>query len=92
MSKHQKALQRLCAKPIPADITWDELSSVLKHLGYKLLKGNGSRRKFHHSGKDALIICHEPHPQPHVDKGCLADIVEHLKANGFLEESDNGHS
>lgn len=84
MAKHRKALEKLCATPPPADIKWDELKSVLEHLGYTLLKGSGSRRKFFHEGKNALIICHAPHPSPDVDKGCIVDVVEHLKTNGFI--------
>lgn len=84
MGKHNKTLQKLCTKPIPADIKWNELKSVLEHLGYTMINGSGSRRKFYHKEKDVLIICHEPHPSPDVDKGCVADIVEHLKSQGFL--------
>lgn len=84
MAKHRKALEKLCATPPPADIKWDELKSVLEHLGYTMLKGSGSRRKFYHQGKNALIICHAPHPSPDVDKGCIADVIEHLKTNGFI--------
>lgn len=84
MSKHQKALDRLCAIPPPADIKWLELKAILEHFGYTLLKSTGSRRKFYHEGKKALIICHEPHPSPNVDKGCIADVVEHLRANRFI--------
>jgi len=27
---------------------------------------------------------HLPDPSPNVDKGCIADVVEHLKSNGFI--------
>jgi predicted RNA binding protein YcfA (HicA-like mRNA interferase family) len=84
MSKHAKALEKLRASPTPSSVKWEELRGVLEHLGYKLLKNSGSRRKFYHAGKDALIICHEPHPSPDVDKGCIADVVEHLKTHGFI--------
>jgi len=84
MSKHQKALQRLCATPPAADIKWQELKGILVHLGYTMLKNSGSRRKFFHTEKKALIICHQPHPSPNVDKGCIADVIEHLKINGFI--------
>jgi predicted RNA binding protein YcfA (HicA-like mRNA interferase family) len=84
MSKHQKALDKLCATPTPSSVKWDEVKCVLLHLGYVMLKNNGSRRKFYHKDKDLLISCHEPHPLPDVDKGCVADIVEHLKINGFI--------
>lgn len=84
MSKQKKALERLCATPPPADIKWSELKALLEHLGYEMLKNAGSRRKFYHKEKNALISCHEPHPSPDVDKGCVADVVEHLRANGFI--------
>ena len=84
MSKHKKALDRLCATPPAADIKWNELKGLLEHLGYKMLKGSGSRRKFYHETKDLLITCHEPHPSPDVDKGCVADIAEHLRENGLI--------
>lgn len=88
MSKHDKTLARMRAKPTPTNVTWDEMSAALKHLGYKLLTNSGSRRKFYHREKDALIICHEPHPHSEVDKGCVVAVVEHLKANGFLGEDE----
>lgn len=84
MSKHQKALDRLCTHPPLSDIRWDELKGVLEHLGYKMLKNSGARRKFYHAEKDVLICCHQPHPSPNVDKGCVADVVEHLKNNNLI--------
>ena len=84
MSKHQKALAKLCSSPPSADIKWNELKGVLEHLGYEVINNTGSRRKFFHKGKNALIICHEPHPSPDVDKGCIADVVDHLKTHGFI--------
>lgn len=84
MSKAGKALIRLGATPTPADFKWNDLCSVLKHLGYEIQNNSGSRRKFYHEEKKLLIICHEPHPSPDVDKGCIADVVEHLKSNGFI--------
>lgn len=86
MSKHQKALARLCAVPPPADLKWSELKAVLEHLGYEMLKNSGSRRKFFHARKKALVICHEPHPLPVVDKACVVGVVEHLRAYGFIEK------
>lgn len=84
MSKHSKALQRISTSPPPSSFKWDELKSLLEHLGYRVLNNSGSRRKFHHKEKDLLIICHEPHPSPDVDKGCIVDVVNHLKTNGFI--------
>jgi hypothetical protein len=84
MSSRQKALERICKTPPASDITWKELKGALEGLGYEELNGDGSRRKFYHKGKDDLISCHEPHKPKGVDKGCIADIAEHLKSKGFL--------
>lgn len=84
MAKHDKALKRLCAKPTPSDFKWEELKRVLEHFHYQMLTGSGSRRKFYNAEINALIICHAPHPSPNVDKGCIDDVVEHLKRHGFI--------
>ena len=84
MSKHQKTLTKMCKKPVPCDIKWDDLSALMQHLGFELINGGGSRRKFYHRGKNRLISCHEPHPQPDVDRGCIADMVEQLRFDGFI--------
>jgi hypothetical protein len=87
MSKHQKTLEKLKSNSPASDIKWSELKSFLEYLGYLTLKSRGgSGRKFYHKEKRALFLCHQPHPSPCVDKGCIADVAEHLKEHGFLEE------
>jgi predicted RNA binding protein YcfA (HicA-like mRNA interferase family) len=85
MSKHDKTLARVQKKPTPADIRWEDLKSMLESMGFKYLKNSGARRKFFHEGQQTLIICHEPHPDPCVDKGCINDVVDVLKVNGFIK-------
>jgi len=87
MSKHQKALSKVCPTPPPSDLKWTELKSVLEHLTYKMLKNSGSRRKFYHPEKRALIICHEPHPSAIVDKACVVDVADHLRVTDLLIEA-----
>lgn len=84
MSKYSKAIAKLTATPTPSNVKWEELKGLLEHFGYEMLTGGGSRRKFFHKEKNALIICHQPHPSPDVDKGCISDVVEHLKTHGFI--------
>jgi predicted RNA binding protein YcfA (HicA-like mRNA interferase family) len=81
-----KALERICTTPPASDITWKELKALLEGLGYGMLKGSGSRRKFYHQETKALIICHEPHPSPKVDKACVRDVAQHLRDYGFWKE------
>ncbi len=86
MTKAEKALDKLKAKPTPASIKWSELCTALGHLGYEIVNGTGSRRKFYNKERDLLINCHEPHPSPDVDKGAIADVVGHLRENGLLDD------
>ena len=95
MSKSSKLLARLRTKPPPSDFTWDELCTLLRSFGYEELKPGktgGSRRKFYNRRIDRMINCHKPHPGKIVDKGCLADVLDHLKTNGLIEENNSEHS
>lgn len=85
MSRRQKALARLCATPPPADLKWAELKAALEHLGYDVLTGAGSRRKFVHRETKQVISLHEPHPSPEVCKAAIADVVRSLRENGLIE-------
>jgi hypothetical protein len=86
MPKHDKTLSKITSQPTPSNVKWSDLKSLLESLGYKQLKTGktgGSRRKFFNEAKNALIICHEPHPSSIVNKGCVADVAQHLKEHGF---------
>jgi predicted RNA binding protein YcfA (HicA-like mRNA interferase family) len=85
MSKSSKSLDRITRKPTPADVRWAELKSALEGLGFDMLAGKGSRRKFFHRKRDVLICLHEPHPAPEVGKAALEDVRELLKLHGFIE-------
>lgn len=84
MSKIEKLVNDLKFKPAPSNFRWEDLITVLEHYGYEKINGSGSRRKFYNKDKNALIICHEPHPSPAVDKGCIKDVVTHLKEFGLI--------
>lgn len=84
MGKHQKTLQQLCASPTPANIRWDDVVSLLKHLGYDLIKGDGSRRRFYSPRTKAVFTCHKPHPQPTLPKYVVEQLVAHLMTFGHI--------
>jgi hypothetical protein len=85
MSKHEKLLVKLQRAPPASDFKWVELRALLIHLGYTQLNNSGARRKFFHQKSGAVICCHEPHPSPNVDRGCIVDVVQHLKNYGFIK-------
>lgn len=85
MARHDTTLAKVLSKPPIANVKWHELSSLLKHLGFEEISGKGSRVKFYDRNKDVLIVCHRPHPSPDVDKGCLVDIANNLRSNGYIK-------
>jgi hypothetical protein len=83
MSRKEKLKERF--RTIPADFTWKELCSLLNGLGYEMLAGSGSRRKFYKKSTGDLISLHEPHPGSIVKKYALKEVHEHLEEKGELE-------
>lgn len=79
MSKKQKLLKRLLSKP--KDFTFDELTILLKILGFELLncgKTSGSACKFIHK-KGGYIFLHKPHPNPVLKTYQINEIIKSLK-------------
>lgn len=77
MSKKEKLEARL--KTLPKDFTWDELKTLMKYRGFKLIKGSGSRRKYFHETHKLMLIIHKPHPGNILKDYNLEDAVEILK-------------
>lgn len=77
MSKLQKAIARLLAKP--ADYTWDELLSLMTALGYELRTAGGSGRKFFDPASKALLFLHEPHPSKVLKAYQVRAVVQFLR-------------
>ena len=84
MSRKDKLLLRLHRRP--NELTWDELSVLLKSFGYKQAKPGktgGSRRRFIHP-TSATITLHKPHPNNILKIYVIDDILEFLKKEGML--------
>lgn len=84
MSQIQKLLERLLS--FPKDFTWEELTKLLAHFGYKELKKGktgGSRRKFADAEKH-IINLHKPHPEKIMKRYHLEDVIASLKERGKI--------
>lgn len=81
MGRKEKLIKRFTA--IPADFTWSELCSLLGGLGYEMLAGSESRRKFKKG--ERIIVLHEPHPGSIVKKYVLRQVLAALKETGEIE-------
>jgi len=84
MGRKEKLLARLQERP--KNFTWDELTSLLKILGYvqkKKGKTGGSRRRFVHATAPTITL-HKPHPARIVKTYVLNDILELLKREEMI--------
>ena len=82
MSRKDKLLQRL--REIPADFSWQELETLLGHLGYRVIAGDGSRVKFDNGQPEHLISLHKPHPGSIMKRYALRQVIEKLEKAGLL--------
>lgn len=87
MSKEEKLLRRLLSRP--KDFTIDELTVILKRLGFESLKKgktSGSRIIFvnKENGTKDIIQLHRPHPGNEIDLGALKDVITCLKDGGYI--------
>jgi len=84
MSRKAKLISRLQQRP--KDFTWDELTSLLKHLGYREVKKGrtgGSRRRFVHPSA-AIIALHKPHPQNVLKRYAVDQVLNILSQEDML--------
>jgi len=84
MGRKEKLLARLQQRP--KDFTWDELTSLLKILGYvqkKKGKTEGSRRRFVHATAPTITL-HKPHRARTVKTYVVNDILELLKREEMI--------
>ncbi|OBU03076.1 toxin HicA [Morganella psychrotolerans] len=73
-ARHRKTLIDVLTIPPKSGIRWDDVSSLIGHLGGKIKNGNGSRRKFILMG--SVYQTHQPHPGNVMDKGAVSGLRE----------------
>ena len=62
MSRHDDTLAAVFAEPVPANIRWRDIESLMKHHGAEITEGSGSRIRVALNGVRAVF--HRPHPRP----------------------------
>ena len=85
VSKKQKKIERLLSKP--KDFTFDELTSLLKGLGYvKDNKGktSGSRVAYVHPITKSLIRLDKPHPDNTLKAYIINYVIIKLRESGDI--------
>jgi hypothetical protein len=71
-SRHRKTFDDVMTLPPKSGIKWDDVVSLIHHLGGKVNNGNGSRRRFVLEG--SLFLTHQPHPGSVMDKGAVKGL------------------
>ena len=82
MSKREKLIQRFKLKL--KDFTWQELVTMLGFFGYKVITGEGSRRRFINEKTKQYISIHEPHPRKILKEYQVKNIYNSLEKEGLL--------
>ena len=80
-AKYEKTLERIFRRPVPADIKWRDIETMLISLGAEVEERAGSRVivKF----KDARQVFHRPHPDPNTKKGAVIAVRKFLEGAGI---------
>ena len=84
MSKKNKLIRRFRSKP--KDFTFDELTTLLGYLGYRIDnkgKAGGSRVMFVREGYEQINI-HKPHNTKTLHDYQIVQILNILKGNNLL--------
>ncbi len=85
MSSKDKLIKKL--KPNPKDFTWDELTRLLGHLGFKEKmqgKTTGSGRKFFNPKINLIINVYKPHPSPIIKSYLIEQIIKKLEEERLI--------
>ncbi|WP_308422564.1 MULTISPECIES: type II toxin-antitoxin system HicA family toxin [Marinomonas] len=64
--------------------TFNKPIKALAPLGYEKKEMAGSRVRFYHKGKDAMLLLHKPHPENELKGGALKSVKLHLIQEGWL--------
>lgn len=80
--RHQKTLETIFKKPIPASLEWGDIEALFLSVGAKSVEGRGSRVRFELNGVVATF--HRPHPQKEAKPYQVRDARRFLEQAGVL--------
>ena len=79
-NKQRKTLNSIFSTPTRADISWNDIESLLITLGTEVTEGAGSRIRCALNGEKAVF--HRPHPERVTTKGTVEDVRRFLRNAG----------
>ena len=83
--KHQTLLRAIFHDPLPANIHWRELESLLNHLGASIEPSHGARFKV--SLNTASDFLHHPHNNSECSRDLIKQVREFLAQAGISPSS-----
>ena len=80
-NKQLKIYQEIYTNPVPANLKWSDIESLLEALGAQISEGNGSRVRILLNGERAVF--HRPHLDSNTDKGAVKSVRKFLENVGI---------
>ncbi|MGC1181503.1 type II toxin-antitoxin system HicA family toxin [Legionella sp.] len=77
---HQKTLEAIFRKPVPASLEWRSIESLFQAVGAKIIEGSGSRVRFELNG--VIGTFHRPHPHKEAKPYQVRDTRTFLEKAG----------
>lgn len=77
---NRKTLNLVFKRPVPSDLRWNEIETLLIALKAEISEGNGSRVRIALNGIKAVF--HRPHPTRETDKGAVISMRKFLENAG----------
>ena len=78
--KQQETLEAIFSEPVPKNLLWDDVESLLRAIGCTVKNRGGSKVGF---GKDKeMLYAHRPHPQKEAKAFAISKVRDFLKRLG----------
>jgi hypothetical protein len=86
-SKHRRTLRAVFADPVPANLRWRDIETLLAALGATVEEAAGSRVSVVLSGVPAVF--HRPHPGPEAKESTVRAVRYFLTRAGVGPQGDD---
>ncbi|MBF6593464.1 MAG: type II toxin-antitoxin system HicA family toxin [Thermaceae bacterium] len=77
---HRKTLEAIFTLPVPRNLEWRRIETLLVNIGCEVIEGSGARVAFKYKGIRADF--HRPHPQKEAKPYQVKDAGEFLESIG----------
>lgn len=78
--EHRRTLERIFTKPVPTDIDWADIESMMRNAGVAVKERPDSRVVLVKDGE--IMVVRRPHPKPLTVGAAVQDIARFLSAVG----------